>query len=238
MNRRGRSAAVATILLLGPIMSACAQRPNELTAEQRAAGWRLLFDGTTTRGWHGYGRADMPDGCQAVDGALVRVAPGGDIVTDERFGDFELTIEWLVQQGGNSGIFYRGIESDDPRREPLFESAPEMQVLDDARHADGRSPLTSAGASYGLYPAPRGVVKPAGEWNSARIVVRGSHVEHWLNDVRVVEYELGSADWKAKVAASKFKEWPKYGTAREGVIGLQDHGDRVAFRNIRIRVMP
>lgn len=226
----------AATLTLGSAMAACAQRPpNTLSDEERAAGWRLLFDGATTRGWHGYGLRQMPEGWQVIDGALTRVARAGDIVTDETFADFELALEWKVEPGGNSGIFYRGIESDRPRDVAIFESAPEMQVLDDERHADGKSPLTSAGAAYGLYPAPRGVVKPAGEWNAARIVVRGNAVEHWLNGVKVVEYELGGEDWRRRVAGSKFREWPAYGTARRGVIGLQDHGDRVAFRNIRIR---
>src|SRR5690606_39644101 len=104
-----------------------------------------------------------------------------------------------------------------------------------AGHADGRSPLTSAGANYGLHPAPRGVVRPAGEWNEARIVADGARVEHWLNGVKIVEYELGSPDWAARVAASKFAEWPAYGQARRGHIGLQDHGDPVWFRNVKIR---
>jgi hypothetical protein len=103
-----------------------------------------------------------------------------------------------------------------------------MQVLDDAHHPDGRSRLTAAGAVYGLYPAPAGVVKPAGEWNTVRIVAHGHHVEHWLNGVRIAEYEIGSADWTARVAASKFGKWPGYGRAAAGHIALQDHGDQVA----------
>src|SRR5919202_1955113 len=110
-----------------------------------------------------------------------------------------------------------------------------MQGLDDARHADGKSRLTSAGAAYGLYPSPAGVVKPAGEWNKVRLVVNGAHVEHWLNGQKVVEYELWSPDWEAKVKASKFAAWPGYGRARRGHIALQDHGNQVWFRNIRIR---
>lgn len=205
-----------------------------LTSAERAAGWRLLFDGTSLSGWRGYGRQDMPAGWTARDGMLVRESRAADIITTERFRNFELALDWMVHAGGNSGIFYRAAEG----HEAIYFSAPEMQVLDDAVHADGRSPLTSAGAAYGLYPAPRGVVKPAGEWNAARILVNGRHVEHWLNGRKVVEYELHSADWKARVAASKFSEWPAYGQAPEGHIGLQEHGDWVAYRNIRIRTLP
>jgi hypothetical protein len=113
-----------------------------------------------------------------------------------------------------------------------------MQVLDDARHPDGRSRLTAAGALYGLYPAPEGAVKPAGQWNAARIVVNGAHVEHWLNGVKTAEYELLSPEWEQKVAGSKFREWPGYGRAPRGHIALQDHGDLVSFRNIKVRTLP
>lgn len=214
---------------------AAAARPaNSLTPEEEQQGWQLLFDGSTTGGWRGYNRTDMPDGWQAVDGALTRVAEAGDIITMEQYGDFELALDWLVRPRGNSGVFYRALESDDP----IYYSAPEMQVLDDAGHADGGSRLTAAGANYGLHPAPEGVVRPAGEWNSVRLIVNGNHVEHWLNGRKIVEYELGSDDWKQRVANSKFVEWPAYGTAARGHIGLQDHGDWVAFRNIRIRELP
>jgi len=176
----------------------------------------------------------VPAGWQVVDGALTRVGEGGDLITRDEFGDFELALEWKVAEGGNSGIMYRVTED----AGATYETGPEMQVLDDARHKDGESRLTAAGSAYGLYPAPAGVVKPAGEWNAVRIVVRGNHVEHWLNGIKVVEYELGSPDWKAKVEASKFKQWPGYGRAASGHIALQDHGDRVAFRDIRIRTLP
>lgn len=204
---------------------------NTLTAMERAERWRLLFDGKTTDGWRGFRRADMPDGWQVVDGALTRVAAAGDIVTVEQFADFELALEWQVGPGGNSGVFFRATENADV----IYKAAPEMQVLDDERHPDGQSPLTSAGANYGLHPAPRGAVRPAGEWNQARIVARGAHVEHWLNGVKMVEYELWSDDWEQRVQGSKFAEWPLYGRATRGHIGLQDHDDPVAFRNIKIR---
>jgi hypothetical protein len=208
--------------------------PNELNAAEQADGWRMLFDGQTTAGWRGYGRPDLPEGWQVVDGALTRAGPGGDIITEETFRDFELALEWNVEPGGNSGIFYRAVEGEDP----IYMYAPEMQVLDDDAHADGLSPLTAAGANYGLYPAPEGVVRPAGQWNEVRIRVEDNQVTYWLNGERIVDYELGSPDWQARVDASKFGDWPDFGRASEGHIGLQDHGDRVAFRSIRIRELP
>jgi len=119
-----------------------------------------------------------------------------------------------------------------------YMTGPEYQVLDDAAHLDGRNELTSAGAVYGLYPAPRGIVKRAGEWNAARLLVNGNHVEHWLNGQRIAQYELGSPEWAQKVAASKFNDWKGYGKFARGRIALQDHGDQVSYRNIRIRVLP
>ena len=207
---------------------------NALTGSEVSSGWRLLFDGKSTQGWRGYRSPAMPDGWRVIDGALTRVAGGGDIVTTEEFGNFELSLEWKVGSGGNSGIMYRVTEDS----LASYESGPEMQVLDDAAHQDGRSRLTAAGAVYGLYPAPAGAVKPAGQWNAARIVVNGNQVQHWLNGVNMAEYELLSTEWEARVQASKFKQWPGYGRARRGHIALQDHGDLVSYRNIKIRALP
>jgi hypothetical protein len=206
---------------------------NELTAAERADGWRLLFDGASLEGWRGYGREDVPEAWTVEDGTLTLVGEGGDIITEEQFDDFELALEWKVEPGGNSGVFYRAVEGLDW----IYQGAPEMQILDDAGHVDGQAEITSAGSNYALHGAPRGVVHPAGEWNEARVVVRGDHVEHWLNGVLVVEYELGSEDWSARVAGSKFAAWPAYGTADRGHIGLQDHGNRVWFRNIKVRTL-
>jgi hypothetical protein len=207
---------------------------NVLTPAEAAAGWRLLFDGRTTAGWRGYRSTAMPAGWDVVDGALTRVAAAGDIVTSDEFGDFELSLEWKVAEAGNSGVMFRTTED----AAYTYESGPEMQVLDDAHHPDGQVPETSAGANYGLHSPARAVSRPAGEWNQARILAVGAHVEYWLNGEKVVEYEIGSPDWEARVRASKFGEMPGYGRARTGHIALQDHGDWVAFRNIRIRPIP
>ena len=221
------------VVALPPAARAQASR-NTLTPAERAAGWRLLFDGKTTTGWRGWKMDTLPSGWQVVDGALTRVRRAADIITTEKCKNFELSLEWKIAPNGNSGIFYRASEDDDA----IYWSAPEMQVLDDAGHPDGQSRLTAAGSDYGLYPSPAGVVKPAGQWNQVRLVVNGNHVEHWLNGVKVVEYELGSPDWEARVKESKFAPHPHYGRNPEGYIGLQEHDYWVAYRNIKIRVLP
>jgi hypothetical protein len=207
-----------------------------LSAEEIENGWVPLFDGASLIGWRIYHGGAPTTGWRVEDQSIVRTAgPGvGDLVTDATYANFDLKLDWKVSPGGNSGIIYRVDDSGDA----TYMTGPEFQVLDDERHLDGRSELTSAGAVYGLYPAPRGIVKPAGEWNAARILVNGNHVEHWLNGTRIAQYELGSPEWAQKVAASKFAAWKGYGTFTRGRIALQDHGDVVAFRNIRIKVLP
>jgi hypothetical protein len=205
---------------------------NTLTPKEQADGWRLLFDGKTTNGWRGFRQPQMPAGWKAVDGTLTRAGQAGDIVTVDQFGDFELTIDWTLAANGNSGIFYRVTEDD----EVMWHSAPELQLIDNA-YREPLKPAQYAGANYDLHPPSRDATKPIGSWNTTRLLVRGSHVEHWLNGVKVVEYELWSDDWERRVKASKFKDFPRYGRARSGYIGLQDHGDRVAFRNIKVRAV-
>lgn len=235
---------IACLVISGAAMPACQSANGGSTADtsmkpsataEQQNGWKSLFDGKTTSGWRNYKKESVGPGWTVVNGVLTRSGEGaGDIITAERFANFELALDWRVSEGGNSGIFYRATEDNDY----IWQSAPEMQVLDDAKHSDGKSPLTSAGSNFALYPAPPGVVRPAGEWNSARLVVNGNHVEHWLNGQKLLEYELGSAEWADRVAKSKFSTMPNYGKASEGHIGLQDHGDLVEFRNIRIKVLP
>jgi hypothetical protein len=208
--------------------------PNTLTAEEKAAGWKLLFNGKSTAGWRGYRKKTAPAGWQAVDGALTRVAAGGDLITRERFKNFDLTLEWNIPEGGNSGIIWHVSEE----AQASYETGPEMQVLDDAKHPDGQSRLTAAGSAFGLYEAPAGLVKPAGQWNAVRILANGAHVEYWMNGTKEFEFELWSDDWNARVAKSKFKQWGLFGLIKKGHIALQDHDGRVAFRNIKIKVLP
>ena len=213
----------------GPLMGDDAL--NTLTAAEKQAGWKLLFDGKTLTGWRGFKSSTPPAGWKAVDGALFRDGSGGDLVTVDEFGDFELRLQWKLAEGGNSGIFFRALTEGDE----IWHSAPEMQVLDNAGHQDGKEPERSAGSNYALHAPVRDVTKPIGAWNDVRLVVKGPHVEHWLNGVKLLEYEMWTPDWDARVKASKFGKIPMYGRAKKGHIGLQDHGDPVWYRNIKIR---
>lgn len=211
---------------------ASALRPvaNRLTESQRAEGWELLFDGRTLDGWRSW-RGGEIEGWEVVDGALARTGPGGDLVSERIFRDFELELEWRIAQGGNSGIFFHVADGHDH----VWETGPEMQVLDSETHPDGLDARTSAGANYALHAPPFDAAKPVGTWNRARLTVRGGHVTHWLNGHRLLDYELESPEWEALVARSKFASMPAYGRAGEGRLALQDHGDRVEFRDVRVR---
>ena len=230
-------ACLLSSVIVACALPACAQRvPNQLSEQDRAEGWRLLFDGRTTAGWRGYRAEAVSGGWKVIDGTLSRVGDGGDIITEEQFSSFELALEWRIGPGGNSGIFFHVVE--DPALTYVWESGPELQILDDQAHRDGLKPETSVGSNYALHARTSDVARPVGEWNEARIIVRGDQVEHWLNGTRIVAYQLGSEDWQERVRASKFRDMPKYGLARRGHSALQDHGDPVSFRNIRIRELP
>jgi hypothetical protein len=227
-----KAAALAAALV---VMSHAPLSAQKAPATTGPGAWTVLFDGTSLKGWHNYDTRGKPViGWTAEQGVLVRSGAGGDLTTDKSYANFELELEWKVEKGGNSGIMYRI----DHSGETTYISGPEMQILDDAVHSDGRNPLTSAGANYALHPAVPGLNKGAGAWNAVRLVINGPHVEHWLNGKQVVSYELGSADWEARRKASKFANAEKYGRASRGHIALQDHGDRVYFRNVRIRELP
>ena len=219
---------------------------NALTTTEKEAGWILLFDGESTDGWRGVNKTAMPGAWEVVDGTLycqgsgkgeAGATDGGDILFDKKFKNFNLKLEWKISEGGNSGIFYLGQEVPEW---PIWKTAPEMQILDNERHPDsflGKDGNRQAGSLYDLIPAKPQNTKPAGEWNSVEIICYKGTVIHKQNGETVVEYHLWTDDWNTLVADSKFpglnENWAN--VAEEGFIALQDHGDDVWFKNIKIR---
>jgi hypothetical protein len=232
--------AITVLLSMAVLAGATAgsRSPNQLSSAERKAGWRLLFDGKSGTGWRGFKKTDfLKDRWVVKDGFLQHIASGegdsrgaGDIVTTETFDDFDLRFDFRIAPGGNSGVKYLVTEE---REGPI---AHEYQVLDDKGHPDAKiGPHRHTAAFYDvLAPAADKPARPAGEWNEGRILVKGDHVEHWLNGKKVLEYELGSAELKAAIAKSKFKDVADFEAKLKGRILLQDHGDAVAFRNIKI----
>ena len=211
-----------------------ARAMNLLTEDERAEGWELLFDGESFDDWRGFQQDSVPSGWTIEDGAIHFTGEngGGDLITEEEFDDFELALEWKISEGGNSGIIYRADEAHDAP----WMTGPEYQLLDNAGHPDAENgPIRQAGANYDMHPPTEDVTRPVGEWNEARIVANGSHVEHWLNGEKIVEYELWTDEWEETVAGSKWSEYPDYGTLESGHIALQDHSDPVWFRNIKVK---
>jgi len=225
---------------------------NSLTAEEKAAGWILLFDGRTFNGWRGLGREGIPEGHWVIEEGAIKKVPskdvprqadgqpleGGDLMTIETFEDFEICLEWKISPGGNSGIKYNVSEQMSTSLPPRYAALGfEYQVLDDETHPDAKIGANrTAAALYDLIEPEGKKLKPVGEYNTARIVFTGSHGEHWLNGVKVLEYELGTPEMKSFVAASKYKIIPDFAKRRTGHIILQDHGDAVWYRNIKIRI--
>ncbi len=230
-NMYSRSVCLVALPVLAFLVSPLtAASPNSLSARERAEGFELLFDGETTHGWFLLRPADADGKWIVEDGCLVPRDRPRELASNKTFDDFELRFEWKIAPGGNSGVMYR-VEKG--YHAPT--TGPEYQLLDDERHKVGSIPDRKTAAAYGIYPPEKDATKPAGEWNTARIIVRGDHVEHWLNGVKVLAYEMHSHDWKTRVAKSKFAKHPQYGRARSGHIVLQDHGSGVWFRGIRFR---
>jgi Domain of Unknown Function (DUF1080) len=210
-----------------------ADAPNTLTDAERAAGWKLLFNGKTSEGWVGLGKPAFPAGWIVADGLLKRAEKAGDIVTTESYTDFELTWEWNIAKVGNSGLKYN---LPDPKKNVGFE----YQLLDDENHPDGikGGRLHQTGGLYDLIePSADKKVNPPGEWNTSRLVVNGNHVEHWLNGAKTVEFEMGSDDMKARIARSKYAKVLRFGEKASSPILLQDHGDAISFRSMKLRVL-
>ena len=233
--------AAGFLLLLNGFVAAAEN--NTLSDDEKKAGWKLLFDGKTTDGWRGYKMEKIPPGWKVIDGAIVRVAGGAggkgagggdDIITVEQFENFEFKVDWkIVDKAGNSGIIVRAAEDADTS----WHTGPECQILDNPAYP-GRSVKELAGACYDLYAPAKDVYRGLAQWNEARIVANGPHIEHWLNGTKMCEYELGSAEWKKLVAASKFKDMKGFKQPpMKGHLVLQDHTARLEFRNIKIRVI-
>jgi hypothetical protein len=207
---------------------------NTLTAEEQAQGWKLLFNGTDLTGWKNYKKDGVGPQWKVENGELALTAGGGgDIMTVEQYGPFELSLEWKISPNGNSGIIY--LVKEDDKAPNTYNTGPEMQVLDDDGHPDGKIPSHRAGALYDFVVPPPGTTKPVGEWNLAVVKFTGNRIEHWQNGTLVSETSYGDDAWKAKVAATKFKTMPLFGLASSGHIALQDHGDKVWYRNIKVK---
>jgi len=215
-----------------------ASKHNELTGAEQAAGWRLLFDGSTTKGWRGFQRPDFPtNGWVVADGCLKRVAKSCDIMTEETFLNFELTWEWKIAKKGNSGLKYLVDETRLDKKNgkvSIHALGNEYQMLDDSSFPElSRKNLTASW--YSVLESHDAKPKPAGEFNQSRLIVTGNHVEHWLNGVKVLEFELGTAATAALIGQSNFKNVPGYAEKKKTPILLQDHGSVVWFRDIKIR---
>jgi hypothetical protein len=243
---------VVALLFAPAMLSAQAAKPNELTAAEKAAGWKLLFDGTSFRGWRALGLPNVPTGIWAVEDGAIRRLIGGkgpvqadgqpltgmDLITDERFLNFEFSWEWKVAETGNSGVKYNVDEALSTSMAPRNAAKGwEYQMLDDVKAADNKLATHRAGSLYDMLPAPdTKKLNPPGQWNRSKIVFVGNRGEHWLNGEKVVAFEIGSAVFDSAFAKSKYKSYPTwFPVRRAGQIVLQDHDGGVWFRDIKIR---
>jgi uncharacterized protein YnzC (UPF0291/DUF896 family) len=224
---------VSFALTLG--LSAQSEKINTLTEKEKKEGWQLLFNGKNLDGWKAFQGKEVT-GWKVIDGVLnnsgVGSDHGGDIVTRKKYQNFELYVEWKVAAQSNSGIFYHVNEK---LGKAIYETGPEYQLIDDKGWPEKLADWQYSGANYAMNAPQNAQVKPLNEWNKTRIIVEGAHVQHYLNDVKVVDYNLWDDDWKARKEKGKWKDFPYYGMARKGQIGLQDHGGLAQFRNMKIR---
>jgi len=224
-----------SIAILCALWSVAVLNGGPRASQTAASPWRALFDGTSLSAWRGYRMTTVPPEWTIVEGTLTKTVKTVDLVSWDVFSDFELEVQWKIGRGGNSGILYRGNET----YEHIYMTAPEYQLLDDLGAEDNRSASHIAGALYDLISAPGGYSRPVGFWNETRIIARGNSVEHWLNGVKLLDYQIGSDNWNAAYRSSKFSgaTWPKeFATLPRGYIAFQgDHDGELSLRNIRVR---
>lgn len=218
---------------------------NTLSDQEKSEGWQLLFDGQSTKGWHSYGRATAGAAWKVADGILFldtsskkdwQVSNGGDLTTDQEYENFDLKLDWKISQAGNSGIIFL-VHEDTMKYKHSFESGPEMQIVDNEGHPDGKLIKHQAGDLYDLISCSKKTVKPLGEWNQAEVKFLNGKLDLFLNGENVVSTTMGDDNWKKMVAGSKFKEWKGFGTFKKGHLCLQDHGNLVSFRNVKVRTL-
>ena len=247
------SLKLSSLVVLTLLSGACSQSSDSKTAAEAETAqtetaasategeWIELFDGKSLAGWHGYNKTGEVSNWTVEDGALVclgaaKDAHGGDIVTDQKFDNFELTWDWKVDKGSNSGVMYHVVE--DPKYKAPYETGPEYQIIDDIGFPEKLEDWQQAGANYGMQVAnEKKKLKPVGEWNSSKIVYNKGHVEHWLNGEKIVEFEDNTPEWNKEKTEGKWKDYPDYATAKSGAIALQDHGNKAYFKNIKIRTL-
>ena len=217
-----------------------ANAQNDKPESPASEEWIILFDGSSTDGWRGFNQESLPVNWIIEDGALKSLGTGGDIGGDivygaREFDNFELSLEWKISEGGNSGIFYHVQEGD--KYEAPYETAPEYQVLDDIGFTEPLKDWQMLGADYAMHPAnpEKKIVKSAGEWNTTRIIFTPEKVEHWLNGKKIVEFVPWSEEWYANRNDGKWEDYPDYGLAKTGLIGIQDHGSYIWYKNIKIK---
>ncbi|MCD9017961.1 3-keto-disaccharide hydrolase [Parachryseolinea silvisoli] len=228
---------IVLLTAIALVMSAPTQAQNKLTAAETKAGWKLLFDGTSTKGWKIFNGKSDGTAWKVADGALYLDASTkegrGDLITAGEYENYEFSYDWKIAANGNSGLLFNVVE--DPKYSAVYVTGPEMQVLDNNGHPDAKIHKHRAGDLYDLIACSEETVKPAGEWNEARIISNKGKYEFWLNGKKVVTFTMHDAAWDEMVAASKFKSMPDFGKAKKGHFALQDHGDQVWFRNIKIK---
>ncbi|MBP6025002.1 3-keto-disaccharide hydrolase [Ferruginibacter sp.] len=203
--------------------------------------WINLFDGSSLKGWHGFNKTGTIQNWAIEDGAMVCLgaaadAHGGDIVTDEAYENFELKWEWKISKGGNSGVMYHVVEG--AKYEAPYQTGPEYQLIDDINFPQKLEDWQKTGADYAMnLTNEKKKLKPVGQWNTSKIIFNKGHVEHWLNGEKVVEFQAWDEEWTKKKTEGKWKDYPDYGSAKKGLIALQDHGNKAYFKNIMIKVL-